>query len=135
MEKSIGRTVAIAALVALSSLSTAMAADAPKVVASINPVHSLVAAVMKGVAMPHLLVRGAGSPHSYSLRPSDAEALQSADAVFWIGRGLETFLAKPIESLARNARIVELTDASGVQLHIGHASVREKDGHKVKNSV
>src|SRR3546814_20750675 len=87
MEKSIGRTVAIAALVALSSLSTAMAADAPKVVASINPVHSLVAAVMKGVAMPHLLVRGAGSPPSYSLRPSDAEALQPADAVFGSAEG------------------------------------------------
>src|SRR3546814_18237771 len=71
---------------------------------------------MKGVAMPHLLVRGAGSPHSYSLRPSDAAALQSADAVFWIGRGLETFLAKPIESLARNARIVELAHAEGVTL-------------------
>ena len=45
------------------------------VVASIKPVHSLVSAVMAGVAEPHLIIRGAQSPHTFSMRPSDAAAL------------------------------------------------------------
>ena len=40
------------------------------VVASIKPVHSLVAGVMAGVGEPALLVKGTGSENSYSLRPS-----------------------------------------------------------------
>ena len=35
-----------------------------KVVTSIKPVHSLVAAVMEGVGTPYLIVDGAGSPHT-----------------------------------------------------------------------
>ncbi len=42
----------------------AAAADSISVVASIKPVHSLVAAVMAGVGTPHLIVRGGGSPHT-----------------------------------------------------------------------
>ncbi len=60
----------------------------PNVVASIEPVHSLVAAVMAGVGEPLLLVGGGASPHTASLRPSQAAALQSADLVFWIGESL-----------------------------------------------
>ena len=66
------------------------------VVASIKPLHSLVAAVMEGVGT-YLIVEGAGSPHTYALKPSQAGNLQNADLVFWIGDRLETFLEKPIE--------------------------------------
>ncbi|WP_259779699.1 zinc ABC transporter substrate-binding protein ZnuA [Aestuariispira ectoiniformans] len=86
----------------------------PKVVASIQPIHSLVAGVMAGVGSPTLLVKGGGSPHSYSLRPSEARALADADVVFWVGEGLETFLRKPIKTLGSNARAVELLHAPGV---------------------
>ena len=63
--------------------STAVAAP-PKVVADIAPVHSLVAQVMEGVASPDLLVEPGASPHGYSLRPSQARALQQSDLVFWV---------------------------------------------------
>lgn len=92
------------------------AADAPDVVASVKPVHALVAAVMAGVGEPTLLVEGAGSPHTYALRPSDARALQDADLVFWVGRALETFLVRPLETLPQDARIVTLAEAPGVRL-------------------
>lgn len=81
------------------------------VVASIKPVHSLVAAVMEGVGEPELLVKGAASPHAYALRPSEARALEQAKVVFWVGEGLETFLAGPLETLGGNARVVKLVDA------------------------
>lgn len=92
------------------------AADAPEVVVSIPPVHSLVAGVMAGVGEPELLVRGAASAHSYVLRPSDARRLARADIVFWIGPDLESFLRKPLATLGRGARIVTLAEEAGIDL-------------------
>src|SRR5262245_39025548 len=96
----------------------ATTADAapPKVVASINPVHSLIAGVMDGVATPSLLVQGGASPHTYSLRPSDAKLLNSGQVVFWIGEIYEGFLEKPLDALAKKAKVVELMEADGVTL-------------------
>ncbi|MEX0694005.1 MAG: zinc ABC transporter substrate-binding protein [Rhodospirillales bacterium] len=85
-------------------------ADSPRIVASIKPVHSLVAMVTEGIAEPYLIVKGAHSPHGYAMRPSDAKALTDADVIFWIGPALETFLAKPLNALSSKARIVSLLD-------------------------
>ena len=87
------------------------------VITSIKPVHSLVSAVMKGIGSPSLLIDGADTPHTYSLRPSQARQLQDADLVFWIGPELETFLEKPIEAIASNALIVELSKTDGLIKH------------------
>ncbi|EWY40509.1 zinc transporter [Skermanella stibiiresistens SB22] len=94
----------------------AFSAEPPKVLTSIKPIHSLVAGVMRGVAEPGLLVKGAASPHAFSLRPSDARALDQADLVFWVGEDLETFLEKPIESLGKKAHVVPLMEAPRVKL-------------------
>ena len=99
-----------------TALLTTPAWAAPSVVASIKPVHSLVAAVMAGVGEPALIVKGAASPHTYALKPSDASALESADIVFWTGHGLELFLSDALESLASTATVVELADAPGITL-------------------
>ncbi|HEV2545865.1 MAG TPA: zinc ABC transporter substrate-binding protein [Stellaceae bacterium] len=92
------------------------AAAAPEVVVSIKPIHSLVAAVMEGVATPALIVAGGASPHLYALRPSDAEHLASARIIFWIGPIFESFLAKPLAALAGRAEIVELDRAPEITL-------------------
>ncbi|MCG6858821.1 MAG: zinc ABC transporter substrate-binding protein [Salaquimonas sp.] len=89
---------------------------APKVVASIKPIHSLVASVMQGVGTPDLIVEGASSPHTYALRPSQASEIEQADVVFWVGHELEPFLEKPLESLGGNAEVVELADVHGLTL-------------------
>ncbi|MGE0651167.1 MAG: zinc ABC transporter substrate-binding protein [Alphaproteobacteria bacterium] len=89
----------------------ARAAEAPAVVASIVPIHSLVAGVMDGVGSPHLLLPGGASPHAYALKPSDARQLTQARVVFWVGEALETFLERPLATLAQNARVVELLEA------------------------
>lgn len=90
-------------------LQTLMADESPKVVVSIKPLHSLVSAVMEGVATPTLLVKK-GSPHAYTLRPSEARALASADLVIWIGHEMESFLEKPLETVAENAKQLELAE-------------------------
>lgn len=104
----------LAASTAFLFLSPTLASAAPDVVVSIKPVHSLVASIMKGVGEPSLIVEGAASPHTYSLKPSNARALENADLVFWVGPGLEAFLEKPLEALPKNAKVVELEDAPGL---------------------
>lgn len=99
---------------ALLAMPADAASEQPNVVASIKPIHSLVAGVMQGVEAPRLLVSGSQSPHDYAMKPSDAEALQRAAVVFWIGPELERFLEKPLETLAGNATVVPLEDAPGV---------------------
>jgi zinc transport system substrate-binding protein len=90
-------------------------AKAPSVVVSIKPIHSLVAAIMRGVGEPALIVEGAASPHTYALKPSNAAALQSAGVVFWVGHGLEAFLEKPLEALSDKATVIELEGAPGLE--------------------
>ncbi len=89
-------------------------AEPPRVVASIKPLHALAAGVMAGIAAPELIIRGGSSPHSYSLRPSDARILEHADVVFWIGPRFEVFLEKSLANLARQARVVALAHAPNV---------------------
>ena len=89
-------------------------ADGIAAVASIAPVHSLLAGVMKGVGDPGLLVTGGRSPHDYVMKPSSARMLHRAGVVFWIGPGLEGFLKKPLAGLAPRTRVVGLAAEQGV---------------------
>lgn len=111
MKLAMGLSLAIPAILLAGA---SKAADAPAVVTSIKPIHSLVSAIMQGVGTPELIVDGAASPHTYNLKPSDASALQSAKVIFWVGPGLEAFLEKPLESLGSGASIAELEDAPGL---------------------
>lgn len=104
------------ALAALLLGTSAAIAEVPRVVASIKPVEALVAAVMGDLGAPDLLVKGTASPHSYSLRPSDAAALQQADIIFWTGHQFEVFLEDALGTLAPNALAVALGEAPGITL-------------------
>jgi zinc transport system substrate-binding protein len=107
-------TIPALAIPALLFAGTMRAADAPVVVTSIKPIHSLVSAIMQGVGEPELIVDGTASPHTYNLKPSNARALQEAKVIFWVGPGLEAFLEKPLQALGRNASIAELDNAPGL---------------------
>lgn len=89
------------------------AADAPRVVADIAPVHGLIARVMEGVGEPDLLVPPGASPHSYALRPSQARDLSEAQAVFWVGHELAPWLEDTVGELAKDAHVIELLEAEG----------------------
>ena len=124
------------ALAAALSWSSVALAEVPNVVATVKPLHALVAAVMGDLGTPALIVKGAASPHTYSLRPSDAQALQSANLVFWTGHGLEVFLEDSIGTLAPQATIVELREAPGIELLAPRESgtfeehADEEEGHE-----
>ena len=106
------RPVLLATTILTAGMTTALA-DV-KVVASIKPVHSLVAAVMQGVGTPDLIVEGAGSPHTYALKPSQAKQLQQADLVFWMSHDLEAFLEKSIDGIATKAVSIPLMESHGL---------------------
>lgn len=92
------------------------------VVASIPPVHSLVAKVMDGAGTPHLLLRNGQSPHGYALRPSDARAVENADLIFFVSHNIESFLTASEEADAGAAKkFVELGETDGVT----HLPIRE----------
>ena len=85
-----------------------------KVVASIKPIHSLASYLMDGVGKPDLIVDGYASPHGFAMKPSHAKMLQNADLIFWIGEDLESFLEKPLNSIAKKAEKIELMEIKGL---------------------
>ena len=91
-----------------------MSADV-KVVTSIKPIHSLAAYVMDGVGKPNVIVDGYNSPHGFSLKPSHAKMIENADLIIWVGEDLEAFLEKPLDSIAKKAKKVELMDLKGIK--------------------
>lgn len=90
--------------------------ETPSVLVTVRPIHSLVATVMDGIAEPVLLLKGGQSPHSYSLTPSDAKAINDADLIVWVGEPLETFLERPLKTLAADAEVIELAVEKQVTL-------------------
>ena len=113
----------------------APALAAPKVMTSIRPVQALVYAVMSEIGLPDVLLEPGVSPHTFALKPSQAQMLQDADIIFWIGPGLETALEEPLQNLGANARHVRLIDAPGLDLihfdkeEAGHEAEAGHDGH------
>lgn len=115
-------------LVASLTISNA----APKVVVSIKPIHSLVAGIMEDIGEPELLLNGALSPHDYSLKPSQAQSLQDADLVIWVGESLETFLIKPIGNLNSETKALEILEIDGLTLH-EYRELNEHTEHETDN--
>ncbi|MDZ7708667.1 MAG: zinc ABC transporter substrate-binding protein [Roseovarius sp.] len=105
----------IATLTAGLGLAGAASAEVPKVATDITPVHSLVARVMQGVGEPSLIVAPGATPHGYSMRPSEAAALEAADIVIWIGPDLTPWLEGAIGTLAADAHSLALLDAPGTR--------------------
>lgn len=110
------RSAAAAVTVVLTLLIAPPAmADAPRVVVSIAPLHSLVTAVTGDRTDPHLIVPAGQSPHTFSLAPSDARALARADIVFSAGGEPDRFLERSMDSLAGDAIHARLLDMDGVR--------------------
>lgn len=134
--------VIASALALLGFMSTAAYAE-PKVLATIKPLHALAASVMDGIGSPSLLLRASASPHTYALKPSDAQAIQKADLIFWIGPDYEAFMAKSMRGLPKSARVLQMSKLPGVSLLAtreggvweeeahghGHAHAHDAKGH------
>jgi zinc transport system substrate-binding protein len=105
----------ILSIVSIVSFITPVNADV-KVVTSIKPLHSLASYLMDGVGKPDLIVDGYASPHGFAMKPSHAKMLQNADLIFWVGEDLESFLEKPLSSIAKKAEKIELMEIKGLNV-------------------
>lgn len=129
----------------LTALLLGLAANAygaPRLVASIPPLHALVAGVTGERTQVRLLVPAGQSPHSFALAPADAHALANADAVFTTGGPIDAFLQRPLRALAGDAHVVRMAEVPDVRrlqarsggtwhAHQGHdhAGTEHHDGH------
>ena len=107
--KNIKKSSLILSILSMLTLFTSANAEI-KVVTSIKPIHSLASYLMDGIGKPGIIVDGNASPHSFSMKPSHAKMLQNADIVFWVGEGMENFLKKPLSSIAKKAKKIELME-------------------------
>jgi len=108
------QTFLIIVLFSIFSLVSSANAEV-KVVTSIKPIHSLASYVMDGVGKPDVIVDGYNSPHGFSLKPSHAKMLENADLVIWVGEDLEAFLEKPLDTIAKKAKNIEVMDLKGIK--------------------
>ncbi len=92
-----------AAALALVLLPMSLMA-APRVVVSLKPLELLVRAVATEDTTVTTLIEPGGNPHNYSLKPSQRRALGDADAIFWIGPEMETFLTRLLNGEEFHAR-------------------------------
>jgi zinc transport system substrate-binding protein len=106
----------VLAALCIGVLATAAGAADLKVVATIKPIHSLLAQLMEGVGTPTLLVEGAASPHTFALKPSAVRAINDADVFVRVSEIVEPFTGKVVRALPQSVRLVTLADAPGVKL-------------------
>lgn len=120
---------ALAAL-ALALLAAGPAAAAPRVIADIAPIQSILAAVTAGVSEPGVILPPGASPHGHSFRPSEARAIDQADLIVWVGPALTPWLERPLASLGSGAAQLQLTTAPGVLvLPVREGANFEPDDH------
>ncbi|WP_166416789.1 zinc ABC transporter substrate-binding protein [Cochlodiniinecator piscidefendens] len=110
------------------------AAQVPHVVTDIAPIHSLVSQVMGDLGTPELLLDQGADPHSFQLRPSQAQDLQSADLIVWVGPALTPWLDQAIDRIGTGEHFALLGDAheeehSETEDHHDEGHHDEEDGH------
>ncbi|RMG29595.1 MAG: hypothetical protein D6721_05695 [Gammaproteobacteria bacterium] len=97
-----------------------------RVVVSIKPVHAIVAALLKGITEPVLLVGRGRVPTGYRLSPAQRRQVARADLLVWVGPELERFLAQPAASLPK-ARVFTLLDDPAIKVLPSRWNDRERD--------
>ncbi|MCP5347787.1 MAG: zinc ABC transporter substrate-binding protein [Gammaproteobacteria bacterium] len=83
-------------------------------VVSITPLRLIAEGILDGHGNTRVLVPVSGSPHHYTMTPSDRLALASADLILYVGEQLETELHGVMRNLARNQQVVELSTLPGL---------------------
>ncbi|MCB1881318.1 MAG: SCO family protein [Gammaproteobacteria bacterium] len=86
------------------------------VVASIKPVHAILAALMQGGDEPLLLVSGTASPFEYRLTGLQEAQIAAADLLVWTGPELEPFMTAAVAGVTDDKRVVELLNLPALKI-------------------
>ncbi len=105
-----------AGLIASVALAATAVASEPNVAVTIKPVHALVSGIMAGVGTPTLIVDGAASPHTFTLKPSSAKAINTADVYNRVSETVEPFTRKLVKALPASVKLVTIVELSDLKL-------------------
>lgn len=135
----ISRFTAVIALGAATLLASASTLAGTQVVTSLKPIELLVKAIAADDVEITTLVQPGSSPHNYSMKPSQRRALEAADAIFWVGPEMETFLTRLLGgsefrdrtySLMHGENVPEVRSDSDHGDHDEHGHHNHHDHHR-----
>lgn len=92
------------------------AAEGFRVLVSVKPVHSIVAALMQDIEGPDLLIDGAQTPYEYHPDAALAERLAEYDLVVWVGPELEGSLASTLGQAPEGTRVIDVLSSSRLKI-------------------
>lgn len=105
-------------------------AGKPLIVASINPLHSIVTSIVGNTGNVSLLIESNTSPHNFGLKPSHAKLLNKAEIFFYIDDQLESALKKTIKSLPNTVKVKKVSQFKNLKLLPVRENLNwEEDGH------
>ena len=107
----------------LFSNSTVFAAETKGVVTTIQPINSLVSAVIGNTGKTISLIPAEISPHEFKLKPSDAKKMQEANIIFFVSNHLESGVTKVFKNLPKNIKIIDLLEETGIE----HLAIRDNE--------
>ena len=119
----------------LLTIKSVIAQSAPSVVVSIKPIHSIVTALMSGIAEPQLLLKSSNSAHTFHLKPSQVRMLTNADLVIIISEDFESGLRKAIKNIESDS-LFQITSLNNLNIHRSRSEIlnskenEETDEHK-----
>ncbi len=97
-----------------------------RAVASIKPIHSILAGLMRGSDGPELLVQQ-GAPFGYRLSSAQQSRLREADLVVWVGPELESFLVQPLQHMKAGSVVLTLLDNDRIKVLASRWDEQERD--------
>ncbi len=100
-----------------------IASETKGVVTTIQPINSLVSAVIGNTGKTISLIPAEVSPHEYKLKPSDTKKLQNANIIFFVSDHLESSVTKVFKNLPKNIKIINLMEEAGIK----HLAIRDSE--------
>ena len=99
------------------------ATETTGVISTIQPINSLVSAVIGNTGKSITIIPSEQSPHDFKLKPSDVKVLQNGNIIFYVSNHLESSITKVFKNLPKNIKLINLMEESGVN----HLAIRDND--------
>ena len=99
------------------------ATETTGVISTIQPINSLVSAVIGNTGKSITIIPSEQSPHDFKLKPSDVKVLQNGNIIFYVSNHLESSITKVFKNLPKNIKLINLMEESG----INHLAIRDND--------
>ena len=99
------------------------ATETTGVISTIQPINSIVSAVIGNTGKSITIIPSEQSPHDFKLKPSDVKVLQNGNIIFYVSNHLESSITKVFKNLPKNIKLINLMEESGVN----HLAIRDND--------